>query len=157
MGIKEGTSMSENLKLMRFYFWILGVFTVGRWGLSIGGANYTETREVFSLVILALIASAHHAAFARAFAGYNLKQAAALGATIGLVTQIVIFVSTALSYMLGLETFFNSPLAIARSTTAITFGSAMVQRAVGLVINTILNTIAALIGYAMGGALPKKA
>lgn len=149
--------MSENLKLMRFYFWMLAVFTVGRWSLSLFGANYTETREVFSLVILALIASAHHAAFARAFAGYRLKQAAGLGAMIGLVTQIVVFVSTALSYMLGLDTFFNSPLAIARSSVPIAFGSAMVQRAVGLVINTILNTIAALIGYAMGGALPKKA
>ncbi len=148
--------MSENLKLLRFYFWMLAAFTIGRWGLSLGGADYTKTREVFSLVILALIASAHHAAFARAYAGYNLKRAAALGATIGLVTQLVIFLSTALSYMLGLETFFNSPLAIARSAEPIAFGAAMGQRAVGLIINTILNTIAAAIGYAMGGALPKR-
>lgn len=149
--------MSENLRLMRFYFWILGVFTIGRWGLSLGGADYTQTREVFSLVILSLIASAHHAAFARAFAGYRLGQAAGLGAMIGLVTQLVIFVSTALSYMLGLDTFFNTPLAIARSTEPIAFGSAMAQRAVGLAINVVLNTIAALIGYAMGAALPRSA
>ena len=149
--------MNENLKLLRFYFWILGVFTIGRWGLSIGGADYAKTHQVFSLVILSLIASAHHAAFARAFAGYNLKKAAGLGATIGVITQLVIFVSTGLSYMLGLETFFNAPVAIAGSTDPIAFGSAMAQRAVGLVINTILNTIAAMIGYAMGGALPKRA
>ncbi len=148
--------MSENLRLLRFYFWMLALFTVGRWGLSLGGADYTKTREVFSLVILALIASAHHAAFARAYAGYNLKRAAGLGAMIGLVTQLVVFVSTALSYMLGLETFFNSPLAIARSSEPIAFGSAMAQRTVGLIINTILNTIAATIGYAMGGALSQR-
>jgi hypothetical protein len=32
----------------------------------------------------------------------------------------------------------------------------MGARAFGLVVNTILNVIAALIGYAMGGALPRK-
>ncbi len=149
--------MSDSLNLMRFYFWILGVFTVGRWGLGLGGAKYADTHQVFSLVILALIASAHHAAFARAFAGYGLGQAVKLGAMIGLVTQLVVFGSTALSYMLGLETFFNTPFAITRTSEPIGFGSAMVQRAIGLVINTILNMIAASIGYAMGGALPKKA
>jgi hypothetical protein len=142
---------------MRFYFWILGVFTVGRWGLSLGGAKYADTHHVFSLVILALIASAHHAAFARAFAGYGLGQAVKLGAMIGLVTQLVVFGSTALSYMLGLETFFNTPFAIARNNDPIGFGSAMGQRAVGVVVNTILNMIAASLGYAMGGGLPKKA
>ena len=148
--------MSENLKLMRFYFWMLAVFTIGRWGLSLAHVEYAKAHQVFSLVILAIIASAHHAAFARAYAGYNLKRAAGLGATIGLVTQIVIFVSTALSYMLGLETFFNSPAAL-NVTAPMAFGQAMGTRAFGLVVNTILNTIAALIGYAMGGALEKKA
>jgi hypothetical protein len=33
----------------------------------------------------------------------------------------------------------------------------MAQRAGGLVVNVILNTIAALIGYAMGGVLPRGA
>ena len=147
--------MSENLKLMRFYFWLLAVFTIGRWGLSLAHVEYAKAHQVFSLVILALIASAHHAAFARAFSGYSLGRAAGLGATIGLVTQLVIFVSTALSYMLGLETFFNSPAAL-NVTQPMAFGQAMLTRAGGLVANTILNTIAASIGYAMGGALPKK-
>ena len=148
--------MSENLKLMRFYFWILALFTIGRWGLSLGGADYSKTREVFSLVILSFIASAHHAAFARAFAGYNLKRALGLGATIGLVTQVVVFGSTAISYLFGLHTFFNASEAIARQAEPLAFGAAMGQRAIGLVVNVILNTIAAAIGYAMGAALPKK-
>ncbi len=104
--------MSENLRLMRFYFWILAVFTLGRWGLSLGGVEYAKAHQVFSLVTLSLVASAHHAAFARAFAGYRLGRAAGLGALIGFVTQLVIFVSTALSYMLGLDTFFNAPPAL---------------------------------------------
>lgn len=147
--------MSEHLKLLRFYFWILAVFTIGRWGLSLGGVDYAKAHQVFSLVTLSLIASAHHAAFARAFAGYNLKRAAVLGALVGLSTQIVIFVSTALSYVLGLTTFFNAPAAL-NSPVALGFGAALGARAGGLVVNTILNVIAALIGYAMGAALPKR-
>ena len=147
--------MSEHLKLLRFYFWILALFTLGRWGLSLGGAEYAKTHQVFSLVTLALIASAHHAAFARAFAGYNLSRAVVLGALVGLSTQIVIFVSTALSYVLGLHTFFNVPAAL-NSQEPVAFGAAMAARSVGLVVNTILNVIAALIGYAMGAALPRK-
>ena len=148
--------MSEHLKLLRFYFWILALFTLGRWGLSLGGAEYAKTHQVFSLVTLALIASAHHAAFARAFAGYNLSRAVVLGALIGLSTQVVIFVSTGLSYVLGLHTFFNVPAAL-NSPEPVAFGAAMAARSVGLVVNTILNVIAALIGYAMGAALPRKA
>lgn len=147
--------MSDHFKLLRFYFWLLALFTLGRWGLSLGGVDYTKAHQVFSLVTLALIASAHHAAFARAFAGYDLKRAAVLGALVGVSTQIVIFVSTALSYVLGLNTFFNTPAAL-NSEVPMAFGAAMTARAVGLLVNTVLNIIAALIGYAMGGALPRK-
>jgi hypothetical protein len=147
--------MSEHMKLLRFYFWILSIFALGRWGLSLGGVDYAKAHQVFSLVTLALIASAHHAAFARAFAGYNLKRAVMLGALIGLSTQVVIFVSTALSYTLGLTTFFNTPAAL-NATEPVAFATAMGGRAFGLVVNTILNVIAASIGYALGGALPRR-
>jgi hypothetical protein len=142
------------MRLLRFYFWILGLFTVGRWGLSLGHADYSKTHQVFSLVILALVASAHHAAFARAFAGYSLKRAVVLGGLIGLITQVVIFLSTAVSYVLGMSTFFNNPTAL-NVTEPIPMGAALMARVGGLVINTILNMIAATIGYFMGAALPK--
>jgi hypothetical protein len=144
--------MGKHLKLMGFYFWLLGLFTIGRWAISFSGMDYARATWIFSLVPLSLIASAHHAAFARAFQGYGLKDAAALGALIGLATQLVIFVSTALSYGLGVSTLWNSPQAL-NQAAAIPFGEAMVARAGGLVVNTILNVIAALIGYAMGFSL----
>jgi hypothetical protein len=148
--------MSEHIRLLRFYFCLLALFTIGRWWLSLAGAEYAKTHQVFSLVTLSLIAAAHHAAFARAFAGYRLGKAVVLGALVGLSTQLVIFVSTGLSYVLGLNTFFNAPAAL-NATEPVAFGAAMGARAFGLVVNTLLNVIAALIGYAMGAALPKKA
>jgi hypothetical protein len=144
--------MTKHFKLMGFYFWLLALFTLGRWALSFSGADYAKTTQVFSLVILAVTASAHHAAFARAYEGYKLKDALALGATIGVVTQLVIFASTLISYLLGISTFWNNPMAL-NQTAEVPFAAAMVARTGGLVVNTILNVIAAAIGYAMGGSL----
>ena len=144
--------MNRHFKLMGFYFCLLALFTVGRWGLSFTTLTYQQATHIFSLVPLALIASAHHAAFARAFRGYGLKDAIVLGALIGIVTQIAVFGSTAISYALGLSTLWNAPTAL-NETAEVAFGAAIGKRVVGLVVNTILNIIAALIGYAMGGAI----
>ena len=146
--------MGDNFRLMRFYLWLLALFTAGRWALGFAGVDYAKAHQVFSIVTLSLIASAHHAAFARAFQGYGLKGAIGLGMTIGATAQIVIFVSTALSYGLGLETYFNAPQAL-NSPAALAFGAAMIARAGGLVANTITNGIAAAIGWAMGATLPR--
>ena len=146
--------MSESLKLLRFFYLLLALFTIGRWGLGLGGAEYEKTHQVFSIVILALVASAHHAAFARRFRGYGVVAAMGLGAAIGIISQLVILLSTALSYGLGLETFFNHPRAL-NVEGAIPFGQAMGARVGGLVVNTIINAIAAAIGWLMGAVLPK--
>jgi len=144
--------MGRHFKLMGFYFWILGLFTIGRWAVSFSGMSYAQATPIFSLVPLALIASAHHAAFARVFQGYTLKDAATLGAMIGIVTQIVIFASTVISYVLGLSTLWNAPTAL-NQAAAVPMGAAILARTGGLVVNTILNVIAASIGYAMGGSI----
>lgn len=144
--------MRRHFKLMGFYFWLLALFTIGRWAISFSGMDYARATWIFSLVPLALISSAHHAAFARAFQGYSIKDALVLGALIGFVTQVVIFVSTVLSYGLGLSTLWNSPAAL-NQAAAVPMGAAMMARVGGMVVNTILNVIAASIGYAMGGSL----
>jgi hypothetical protein len=146
--------MAENLKLMRFYLVLLALFTVGRWSLSLAGVSYDKAHHVFSIVTLTLIASAHHAAFARAFRGYGIKRALGLGLMIGFVSQLVVWLSTAASYALGLDTFWNAPRAL-NVEQAIGFGAAMGGRTIGLVANSITSTIAAAIGWAMGGVLPR--
>jgi len=147
--------VSQILKLLRFYFVLLAVFTVGRWAMGFAGVPYAKGHHVFSLVILALIASAHHAAFARRLLGWRIGRALGLGLGIGLVTQIVIFASTAVSYLAGIDSYFNNPTAL-NAREAVPFGAAMLARVGGLIFNSVANVIAAGLGFLMGGVLPRR-
>jgi hypothetical protein len=78
-----------------------------------------------------------------------------LGMMLGLMAQVVIFASTALSYGLGLHTFFNHPTAL-NVESDLPMNEALVNRAFGLVAGPISNGIAAMLGWLMGAALPDR-
>jgi len=146
--------MSENLRLIRFYLVLLAIFTLGRWGLSLGGADYNATHQVFSIVILTNISSAYYAFLTRGFVGGGLKRALVLGALLGAISQAVIFASTAVSYILGMDTFFNAPRAL-NVEQAIPFGQAMGARAITFVANVVTNLVTAALGYGIAAVGPK--
>jgi hypothetical protein len=146
--------MAENLRLARLYFVILAIVAGGRWVMSLQGVPYAKGTDKLSIVIVTLLSSIFYGAFCRRWRGLKLLPAVTLGATLGLAAQIVIFVSTLLSYLLGLETYFNNPIAL-NATAALPMSSALGARAGGLVVNTILNGIAGALGWAMGALLPE--
>jgi hypothetical protein len=146
--------MSENLRLARLYFVILAIVAGGRWFMSFGGVPYAKGSDKLSIVIITLLSSIFYGAFCRRWRGFKLLQAVILGATLGLSAQIVIFISTLLSYLLGLETYYNNPIAL-NQVTAIPLGSALLVRAGGLVANTLTAGIAGALGWAMGALLPE--
>jgi len=145
--------MSENLKLARLYLLILAIVTVGRWSLGFRNVPYAQGTDKLSIVMMTLFASTFYAAFTRRWLGYRLLQAVALAMLLGLVGQVVIFLSTLASYALGIETYFNHPTAL-NQEVPVGFAQAMGIRVGGLVANTILNGIAGALGWAMGGVLP---
>ena len=147
--------MTENLRVSRFYFALLALFTVGRWAQSLGHVEYAQAHHVFSIVTLTLLSSAYFAAFCRKWRGYTLLQAVLLGMTLGLAAQVVIFLSTAVSYALGLHTFFNHPAAL-NAPGDLPMKDALVRRAVGLVAGPISNGVAAFLGWLMGSSLPER-
>jgi hypothetical protein len=146
----------DGLRVARFYFVLLAVFAVGRWVQSLANVDYETGHHVFSIVILTFLASAYFAAFCRRWRGYGLLQAVLLGMTLGLAAQVVILLSTFLSYALGLHTFFNHPRVLG-ATEPVPMGEAMVTRAFGLLANTIANGVAAFIGWLLGALLPEHA
>lgn len=138
--------MGENLRLTRFYLALLLLFAVGRWGLSFGGADYNALHQVFSIVILTNVATAFYGHIVRSFVGGGIKRALMIGALLGALSQVVIFASTAISYLAGMDTFWNHPRAL-NAQEAVPFADAMVGRTITFVANIVTNVITAALGY----------
>jgi hypothetical protein len=148
--------MALNLKLARVYFVLLALMVVLRFVLgNVAGIPYEKYTDKVSVVITTLVSVLLYAAFARAFLGYKITGAIQLAMTLGLVSQLVIFGATALSYLVGIQSAFNHPLALNRAgVTSVPFGVAMGIRAGGIVANTLATGIGGAIGWALGGLLP---
>jgi hypothetical protein len=148
--------LREFLRLARPFLVLLAVFAVGRWWVGVRGLDYTKGHHIFSLVTLTALGCIFYAAFARRWLGYAIMRAVGLGMTLMLCTQIVILFLTAVSYLLGMNTYFNHPTAL-NAEGPVAFGAAMGGRLGGLVANTLFAGIAGAIGWVLGAALPESA
>ena len=145
--------LREYLRLARPYLVLLGVFAVGRWTMGLRGVPYANGHHVFSLVTMTALACIFYGAFTRRWLGYRILRSAGLGMTLGFCAQLAILVLTAVSYMLGMDTYFNHPTAL-NAEGPVAFGAAMGGRLGGLVANTLFAGISAAIGWFFGGVLP---
>jgi len=148
--------MAENLKLARPYMIALAIVTVGRWMLSLRAVPYEKGTDKFSVVILTFIACVFYGAFARRWRNYTILRAAGLGATLGLIGQIVVFASTVASYAIGQQTYFNHPMALNPDLIGpVPLATALLIRAGGMVVNVLIGGVLGAIGWTFGGTLPK--
>ena len=145
--------MAENLRLARLYLVLLVVVAGLRWAMSLRGAPYERVTDKVSIVILTLFSSLFYAAFCRRWRGFRILGAVGLAMTFGVISQLVILVSTVVSYGLGMNTYFNNPIAL-NQTADVSFMAALGIRAGGLLANTILSGIAGGLGWALGALLP---
>jgi len=147
--------MSEYLRLARLYLVVLAIFTVGRLLLGVKDVPYEKGHHIFSIVILTALSCLYYAAFARRWRGYKLFPAVGLAITLGVVSQLVILLATALSYALGVDTYFTHPTAL-NVDAPLSPAAAMLVRLRGLLGNSISCGIIGSLGWALGGLLPEK-
>jgi hypothetical protein len=145
--------MKEYLRLARLYMIVLAIFTVGRLVTGFRGIPYDRGHAIFSLVTMTFLSSAFYGAFCRKWLGYSVTKAMGLGATLGLIGQVVILTMTVLSYALHIDTYFMNPRAL-NATAHLSFGAALVSRVGGLVVNCAMCALAAAVGWVMGATLP---
>lgn len=145
--------IKDNLRQARLYLALLVLFTLGRWGMGIGGVPYEKGHHVFSIVILTTLSCVYYPAFLRRLRGDGVTQGMAIGLLLGVSSQLLILLSTVLSYALGLETYWNHPTAL-NVEERIGFGAAMATRLLGLVANTLSCAVAGALGWALGALLP---
>ncbi len=149
--------IQEYARLARPYFVMLAIVTVGRWLMGTAfEVPYDKGTHLLSIVVLTLFASIFSAAFTRRWLGWRLPQAAGFAMFMALVSQAVILLSTFVSYAFDIPSYFREPMALNRQTEAIGFGAAMGFRAVGVVVNTMINGITGALGWALGGLLPAR-
>jgi hypothetical protein len=145
--------MSENLALARPYLLMLAIFTTGRLLQGADGVPYEKGHHIFSIVILTLHTVLYYGAFTRRWRRFALLQAVGLGATLGVISQLVILTATVLSYALGMHTYFNDPTAL-NAPGPLALAQALPVRLGGLVGNSILAGVAGALGWTLGGLLP---
>lgn len=146
--------IQQYVRLARPFFVMLAIVTVGRWLMGTAFATpYERGTAVFSIVTLTLMASLFSAVYFRRWLGWRLFRAAGFAMFLAVVSQLVILLSTAASYLLEVPSYFSHPLALNRPEP-ITFATAMAIRLGGMVVNALLNGIAGALGWALGGLLP---
>ena len=146
--------MRDKLCFIRFPALLLIIYFVGKLTVGALGGSYELGLQIFAMVPLTIHLCLAWGAVSRALRGDGLKDALLTGLLIAVVAQLLIFVGTVGSYLIGVETAFNNSMAIVREVRAVSFGEAVGVRAFGIFANGILGAIAALIGWALGGLVP---
>ena len=148
--------MKEKLDFIRLPMVVVLVFFAGNLILGATGASYEIAKRLFSMVILQTHLALLWAAIGRRYQGYKIRGAINSVVMIILFSQILIWGMTVFSYVTGMHSYFSDPVAITGNAQPISFGVAMVARAIGLVVNTVIAVILGAIGWAMGGLIPER-
>jgi len=150
--------LREKLEFARLPILLFIIFFVGR--LALGAAmgvnktSYDLANRLFSMVILEVHVGLLWGAVGRRYRGYSIGGSIQAVVLAVIVSQALIFTGTAISYLGGFNTFFNFPEAL-NQQTPIGFGAAMAARTITFIANCIIGTIAAAVGWFLGGLLPQ--
>src|SRR5690349_20112601 len=133
--------MREKLDFDRLSIVLFIVFFVARLALGaalgVNKASYDLANRLFSMVILQVHVGLLWGAVGRRYRGYTIGGSVAAVVLAVLVSQILIFLGTAGSYLAGANTFFNYPEAL-NQQAAIALAPAMIARTITLVANCIV-------------------
>jgi len=148
--------VKERIEFIRLAMVLLGLFFVGKLIVGATGGSYALGTRLFAMVPLTVQLCLLWGAMTRAFKGQGVGEAAKTGASIALFAQILIFTATVLSYLVGASTHFNDPMAIVGEDRPVALGEAVLARGAGILINTVIGTVAGSIGWALGALLPSR-
>ena len=138
------------LRFVRLPMLLILIFAIGRFWFGYAGTPYTpRTNAIFSTVMLTIVSSLYWGALSKRVGWFGWAGTALAGVTLGLWNQILIFLFTALSYMMGIEgtSYYTNwdNLNIPEGTT-LTMGEALRARAGGLIAGPIIGLVSAAIG-----------
>jgi hypothetical protein len=140
------------LPILLFVLFFLGRLAMGA-AMGVNKTSYDLANRIFSMVILEVHVGLLWGAVGRRYKGYGVGGAVTAVVLAVVVSQALIFLGTAGSYVAGIQTFFTFPEAL-NQTAAVGFGTAIGLRAGSFVANCIIGGISGVIGWALGGLIP---
>ena len=150
--------VSRVLRFVRLPLFLLVLFTVIRFALGASGVPYAPRgNAMFSIVGLTFISSFYFGAMSKRLGGFTWGGTVLVGYSIGLASQILIFLATWLSYAAEIDaSYFRhwDALNLAPDTVA-PMGTAMMIRLQGLVVGPLIAIVPALIGRAASALAPE--
>lgn len=151
--------IAKVLRLIALPLVLLLIWTIARFSLGVSGMPYAPRgNAMFSVFGLTLISCIYYGALSKNLAGFGWGGTILTGYTLGLAAQILIFIATLVSYLMGVEgtSYFahwdslNVP-----EGTMLPLSKAMTTRALGLVFGPIFPIVAAVIGRLLASLVPK--
>ena len=148
--------MQDKLQFIRFPVLLLTLYFVGKLVVGAAGGSYELGIRLFAMVPLTVHLCLAWGALIRALRGGGVKDAMLTGVLISLVAQLLIFMGTFGSYLLGEETAFSNSTALVNETREVSFAEAIGARTVGVLGNSIIGALASLVGWSLGGLIPSQ-
>ena len=145
------------VRFVRMPMLLLVIWAVARFSLGLAGVPYAPRgNAMFSVLGLTIISCLYYGALSKRIGGFDWKGTLLIGVVIGLFGQILIFLSTLISYLGGLNTYFvhwdalNVP-----EGTVVPMTSAMLIRLQGMIFGTFLTpVVCAFVGRGLSGLAP---
>lgn len=151
--------IAKVLRLVALPLVLLLIWTIARFSLGVSGMPYAPRgNAMFSVFGLTLISCIYYGALSKNLAGFGWGGTILTGYTLGLAAQILIFIATLVTYLMGVEgtSYFahwdslNVP-----EGTMLPLSKAITARALGLVFGPIFPVVAAVIGRLLASLVPK--
>jgi len=149
--------MKEKLEFVRLPILLFLIFFVGRLTLGavlgVNKTSYDLANRLFSMVILQTHIALLWGAVGRRYRNYGIGGSVAAVVLAVAISQALIFIGTAGSYLAGAQTFFNFPEAL-NQQASVPFGAAIGARIGTFIANCVIGGVLGAIGWVLGGLLP---
>ena len=117
--------MKDRIEFIRLAIVLLVLFFIGKLVVGALGGSYDLGIRLVAMVPMTIHLALLWGAMTRAFRGEGKGSAFITGACIALVAQLLIFSGTMLSYLLGVSTHFNEPMAIVGADQEVSAGPSL--------------------------------
>ena len=137
--------MRDKLQFVRLPILLIVIMFIGR--LMLGAAlgvnknTYDLSSRLFSMVIFQVHVGLLWGAVGRRYRGYTVGGSVTAVVLVTVMSQILIFAGTALSYAAHVDTLFTFPEAL-NATVPVAFGEALIRRTATFIGNCVFAAIA---------------